>query len=33
MSIKDIANQLSLSEQTVKNNVSMALNRLKFKLK
>ena len=33
MSIKDIANQLSSSEQTVKNNVSMALNRLKFKLK
>ncbi|UPZ35378.1 sigma-70 family RNA polymerase sigma factor [Sphingobacterium sp. PCS056] len=33
MSIKDIAHQLSISEQTVKNNVSMAMSRLKFKLK
>lgn len=33
MSIKEIANKLSLSEQTVKNNVSMAMSRLKIRIK
>ncbi len=33
MPIKDIARQLALSEQTVKNNISLAINRLKLKLK
>lgn len=32
-SIKDIAFELSLSEQTVKNNISLALDRLRLKLK
>jgi|SRR5690606_24815807 len=33
LSIKDIALQLSLSEQTVKNNISLAINRLCMKFK
>lgn len=33
MPIKDIANRLALSEQTVKNNISLAISRLKLKLK
>ncbi|WP_313189611.1 RNA polymerase sigma factor [Sphingobacterium sp.] len=33
MPIKEIATNLTLSEQTVKNNISLALNRLKLKVK
>ncbi|MFC3198282.1 RNA polymerase sigma factor [Parapedobacter deserti] len=33
LSIKEIALQLSVSEQTVKNNISLALNRLRLKIK
>ncbi|SFS46590.1 RNA polymerase sigma factor, sigma-70 family [Sphingobacterium wenxiniae] len=33
MTIKDISLELSLSEQTVKNNISLALNKLKSKFK
>lgn len=33
LSIKDIASELSLSEQTVKNNISLALNKLRMKFK
>ena len=33
LSIKEIAFRLSISEQTVKNNISLALNRLKVKVK
>lgn len=33
LSIKEIALRLSISEQTVKNNISLALNRLKLKVK
>jgi len=33
MSIKDIAAQLSLSEQTVKNNISLAISRLRLRVK
>lgn len=33
MSIKDIATQLSISEQTVKNNISLAISRLRLYIK
>jgi RNA polymerase sigma-70 factor (ECF subfamily) len=33
MSIKDIATELALSEQTVKNNISLALGWLKLRFK
>jgi RNA polymerase sigma-70 factor (ECF subfamily) len=33
LSIKEIAFRLSISEQTVKNNISLALSRLKLKAK
>jgi DNA-directed RNA polymerase specialized sigma24 family protein len=32
LSVKEIAEQMELSEQTVKNNLSMALQRLRLKL-
>jgi RNA polymerase sigma-70 factor (ECF subfamily) len=33
MTIKDIAKNLTISEQTVKNNISLALHRLRLKFK